>query len=116
LLWCLGDESARYDFFAAAETWGVTILGADEAALAHRYARVETEAIAPGEAELFAGAPVLRAGVGHIACRTHDRRTAGDHLIIIGEVIDLRAQPGPALTFFRGRYGRAEDPFEGSEG
>jgi flavin reductase (DIM6/NTAB) family NADH-FMN oxidoreductase RutF len=112
LLWCLGDQSARYDFFAAAETWGVTILASGEEAFAHRFARAETEAIAADEAEDFAGAPVLRAGVGHIACRTHDRRPAGDHLIIIGEVIDLRVQPGPALTFFRGRYGHAADPFE----
>lgn len=112
LLWCLGEESARYDFFSAAETWGVTILGAGEEALALRYARAETEAIAAHEAEMFAGAPVLTAGVGHLACRTHDRRAAGDHLIIIGEVIDLRVTPGSALTFFRGRYGRAADPFE----
>jgi flavin reductase (DIM6/NTAB) family NADH-FMN oxidoreductase RutF len=27
LLWCLGDGSARYAAFAAAETWGVTVLG-----------------------------------------------------------------------------------------
>jgi flavin reductase (DIM6/NTAB) family NADH-FMN oxidoreductase RutF len=110
LLWCLGDESARYDFFAAADTWGVTMLGAADEALAHRFARAESEAIAPDEAELFEGVPVLRTGVAHIACRTHDKRPAGDHLIIIGEVLGLRVKPGAALTFFRGLYGRAEDP------
>lgn len=110
LLWCLGDQSERYDFFAAAETWGVTVLGGDDEAVARRFARVETEVIAADEAVMFAGAPVLRSGVAHIACRTHDRRTAGDHLIIIGEVLDLRVEPGAALTFFRGLYGRADDP------
>jgi flavin reductase (DIM6/NTAB) family NADH-FMN oxidoreductase RutF len=53
---------------------------------------------------------VLRAGVAHLSCRTHDRRVAGDHLIIIGEVIGFRVQAGDALTFYRGRYGRADDP------
>jgi flavin reductase (DIM6/NTAB) family NADH-FMN oxidoreductase RutF len=109
LLWCLGDQSERYDVFAEAELWGVTILGADEEALAHRFARAETETIAAREAELFAGAPVLKAGVAHLACRTHDRRTAGDHLVIIGEVLDFRATRGAALTFFRGRYSRIDD-------
>jgi flavin reductase (DIM6/NTAB) family NADH-FMN oxidoreductase RutF len=112
LLWCLGDQSARYDLFAEAETWGVTVLGAEEEALAVRFTRAETESIAPAEAETFAGAPVLRAGMAHLACRTHDRRVAGDHLIIIGEVIDFRAQPGAALTFFRGVYGRIDDPWD----
>ncbi len=109
LLWCLGDQSERYDVFAEAETWGVTVLGADEEALALRFARAETEGLAATETETFSGAPVLRAGVAHFACRTHDRRVAGDHLIIIGEVGDFRVKPGPALTFYRGLYGRAED-------
>jgi flavin reductase (DIM6/NTAB) family NADH-FMN oxidoreductase RutF len=109
LLWCLGDQSARYDVFAEAPTWGVTVLGADEEALALRFARAETEGLDAAETETFAGAPVLRVGVAHFACRTHDRRVAGDHLIIIGEVTDFRTKSGPALTFFRGLYGRAED-------
>ena len=110
LLWCLGDQSERYDVFAAADVWGVTVLGADEEMLALRFARAETEGVESHETETFGAAPVLRIGVAHYACRTHDRRVAGDHLIIIGEVTDFRAKEGPALTFFRGRYGRIEDP------
>jgi flavin reductase (DIM6/NTAB) family NADH-FMN oxidoreductase RutF len=110
LLWCLGDQSERYDVFAEAEMWGVTVLGADAEALAVRFARAESEGIEPAEVEVFAGAPVLREGVAHLACRTHDRRVAGDHLIIVGEVMDFRVKPGPALTYFRGRYGRVDDP------
>src|SRR6185312_1250064 len=90
LLWCLGDESARYDVFAAADVWGVTVLGADEEVLAVRFARAETEGVAASEAETFAGAPVLRAGIGWLSCRTTERCKAGDHLIIIGEVQDFR--------------------------
>ncbi|MGE0740734.1 MAG: flavin reductase family protein [Hyphomonadaceae bacterium] len=106
LLWCLGDQSERYDVFAEANAWGVTVLGAADEAIARRFARAESESIEAHEAEVFAGAPVLRAGVAHIACRTHLRQKAGDHLIVIGEVQDLRAQDGDALTYFRGRYGR----------
>ncbi len=115
LLWCLGDQSERYDVFAEASRWGVTVLGAADERLAHRFARAETETIAASEAELFAGAPVLHAGIAHLSCRTVDRRPAGDHLIIIGEVSDFRVRPGEALTFFRGVYGRADDPRAGSK-
>jgi flavin reductase (DIM6/NTAB) family NADH-FMN oxidoreductase RutF len=112
LLWCLGDQSERYDVFAEADVWGVTVLGADDEALARRFARAETETIEAGEAKLRAGVPLLRAGVAHFVCRTHDQRVAGDHLIIIGEVLEARVKPGAALTFFRGRYGRVADPGE----
>src|SRR5262245_20917579 len=61
LLWCLGDQSERYDVFAEAAVWGVTVLGADEEALALRFARADTESIEPKEAETFSAAPVLRA-------------------------------------------------------
>lgn len=114
ILWCLGDQSERYEHFAEADAWGVTVLGADEAALARRFARAEQESIAPEEAETFAGAPVLKgAGVAHLSCLTHDRTIAGDHLIIIGEVRAYRVADGDGLLFFRGQYGRAE--LKGSE-
>ncbi len=114
LLWCLGDQSARYDVFAEADVWGVTVLDATEEALAKRFTRAETETIHTGEIEMFADVPVLRAGLAHFACRTRDRRVAGDHLIIIGEVVDFRAKPGAALTFYRGLYGRVDDPRQNS--
>jgi flavin reductase (DIM6/NTAB) family NADH-FMN oxidoreductase RutF len=114
LLWCLGDQSERYEFFKRAEIWGVTVLGGADEALGRRFARAETEAIEQAEAETFAGAPVLRSGLAHIACRTHDRRPMGDHLMITGEVIDLRVKPGAALTFYRGVYGSIADPRENS--
>ncbi len=115
LLWCLGDQSERYDVFAEAERWGVTVLAAEEKALALRFARAESETLVADEVEMMDGAPVLRAGVAHFSCRTHDKRLAGDHLIIIGEVTDFRVRTGAALTFFRGQYGSAEDPRERSK-
>ncbi len=114
LLWCLGDACERYDLFASAETWGLTILGGGDEALARRFSRLHTETVPELEGDVLCGAPVLRAGVAHFACRTHARHAGGDHLIIVGEVIGFRTEAGAALTFYRGHYGRADDPREGS--
>lgn len=110
LLWCLGDQSERYSVFAEADAWGVTVLGADEEALARRFAQAESETISRRECDHLSGVPILNAGIAHFACATRDRTRGGDHLIILGEVVDFRARPGSALTFFRGSYGRADDP------
>jgi flavin reductase (DIM6/NTAB) family NADH-FMN oxidoreductase RutF len=110
LLWCLGDQSARYDVFSTAPLWGVTVLGAGDGAVAQRFERAETETIAPSEAVLFGGAPVLNAGIAHIACRTYERRVTGDHLILVGEVLDVRVVKGAALAFFRGAYCQLDEP------
>lgn len=109
LLWCLGDQSERYPVFANAGVWGVTVLGAEDEALAVRLSRAETESISTTESETFGSAPILKAGIAHMACRTYERRQAGDHLIIFGEVLAMRARPGPALSFYRGAYGRVDD-------
>lgn len=110
LLWCLGDTCERYDLFAGADLWGLTILGGGDEALARRYARLHTETVAEEDGDRLMEAPVLSAGVAHFACRTHARHAGGDHLIIIGEVVGFRTEPGAALTFYRGQYGHAEDP------
>jgi 3-hydroxy-9,10-secoandrosta-1,3,5(10)-triene-9,17-dione monooxygenase reductase component len=109
LLWCLGEGSARYAHFAAAQTWGVTILAAEEEQLARRFAIAEREGMGAEEYAVLEGAPVLRAGVARFACATRERIPAGDHLIILGEVLDVEAAPGAALTFYRSRYGGIED-------
>lgn len=108
ILWCLGDKSDRYEHFAEAEAWGLTVLGAGDEQIARRFAKRGAEAMSADESETYAGAPVLRnAGLVHLSCVTHDRRIAGDHLIIIGEVRAFRAVAGDGLLFFRGRFGRA---------
>ena len=109
VLWSLGEGSARYDVFAAATHWGVTVLGADEEKLARRMAKPESEGLQASEVDDLAGAPVLKAGLAHLACRTFEQRMMGDHLVIFGEVLGFRAAPGTALTFYRGRYGALAD-------
>lgn len=104
LLWCLGDSCMHRGVFEQAEIWGVTVLSAAQEALALRFARARSQRVETPEVELLAGAPMVRGGLAHLACRTHHRHRAGDHLIIVGEVTDVRVAPGAALTFFRGGY------------
>jgi flavin reductase (DIM6/NTAB) family NADH-FMN oxidoreductase RutF len=110
ILWCLDDRSDRYQMFAAAATFGVNVLAADQQAVSTRFAqpgvfKVEAEAL-----DHWEGAPVLRHGLARMACRTFERIVLGDHLVIVGEVVRFGVEEGDGLTYFRGRYGEALAP------
>jgi flavin reductase (DIM6/NTAB) family NADH-FMN oxidoreductase RutF len=51
------------------------------------------------------GSPILDGVAGFVDCRLHAEHEAGDHLIFIGEVLALGADPAlDPLLFFGGKY------------
>ncbi|GIT38973.1 MAG: hypothetical protein Ct9H300mP8_01690 [Gammaproteobacteria bacterium] len=59
----------------------------------------------PSEAS---GIPVLDGSIAHIDCRIRAEHEAGDHTIVIADVIDLNVRDREAralLGYFRGSYG-----------
>lgn len=53
------------------------------------------------------GSPILDDVVAWIDCRLHAVHEAGDHYIVLGEVVALEVErPGRPLLFFQGSYGQ----------
>lgn len=51
------------------------------------------------------GAPILEAAIGYVDCEVFAAHPAGDHEIIVGEVVGLGlGDPPDPLLFFRGAY------------
>lgn len=51
------------------------------------------------------GSPILDGAVGYLDCRLHAIHDAGDHQILIGEVLELGFDPeGQPLLFHGGKY------------
>jgi flavin reductase (DIM6/NTAB) family NADH-FMN oxidoreductase RutF len=48
--------------------------------------------------------PLLNNVLCQIACRLHATHVAGDHTIVVGEVLSAALYPGKPLLFFRGDY------------
>lgn len=108
VLWCLGDESDRYDRFAGAERWAVNFLSAGQEAISSRIAQPGAWPIGDLPLGRLSGLPVVEGAAAQLACATVERRVMGDHLVIVGAVEAFAAADLPGLTYFRGRYGRAE--------
>ena len=106
VLWCLEKNAGSYDAFMAAESYGISILNADQRDLSDRFAGfAQAGTTAP---ELVSGptdAPLLRECLAAFDCRVTDRHEAGDHVILIAQVIDFRSHDGAPLIYYASQYG-----------
>jgi flavin reductase (DIM6/NTAB) family NADH-FMN oxidoreductase RutF len=97
-----------------AKAFAVNFLTADQRLLSERFAR----AIPPDEKfrglavdRGSTGAPLLKETLGALECRLTQEIPVGDHLLLIGEVVDQRrGRETSPLLFFRSRYAEAAGP------
>lgn len=90
----------------------VSILADGQERLAAWFSRVERTRLAEGEfdgvphgAAPRSGAPFIRGAVGFMDCVVASRVPAGDHVVLISTVQDLRPLAGRSpLAFYRGRW------------
>lgn len=109
VLWCLDRASDRHDSFAGAERFAVHMLPVEDREMSDRFAwgvcRLSSDEFDSTSAE----PPRLKNALTRLDCVAADRIVMGDHLTIVGAVRKFETRPGPALTYFRGSYGVAEE-------
>ena len=103
----IGRQAAFHELLRAAGGFGVSLLGADQVALAQHFARgVPPIALWHG-IEILEGSrgPLLAGAIGWLECELDAEHEAGDHTLFVGFV--ERAEEGPPgapLMRLDGRY------------
>ena len=114
VLWCLHRASRNLSLFVAAGSFAVNVLGSAQRDLAARFAgpgeRFHGVPLRPGPHPM----PLLADTVATLVCSLARVVPAGDHVVLIGEVVDHRASPGPPLLFHDGAYVAARAPAPGA--
>ncbi|GGH31036.1 flavin oxidoreductase [Cribrihabitans marinus] len=105
ILWCVATGTNRYPGFAAAERFAVHVMAEDQQDTALSFARDGVDFDHADWTEDAHGTPVLRDCLARFDCRRHSLHQAGDHAIIVGEVLRAMHRPGKGLMFKRGQYG-----------
>lgn len=106
VLWSLDKSSDTLDIFDRAESFAINILSQDQQDLSNHCAKQGDHSLDHVEWRVAeTGAPILAGTVGHFDCKVHARHEAGDHIIMIGEVVDFACCDAPQLIFSRGKYG-----------
>jgi 3-hydroxy-9,10-secoandrosta-1,3,5(10)-triene-9,17-dione monooxygenase reductase component len=103
-------SSTSWPRFRPSGSFCVNILGDDQEELCRVFATSGADKFrGVGWHPAETGSPLLDGVLAWVDCRTQDEYPAGDHLIVVGQVIDLAAsRTGRPLLFYRGGYGRFE--------
>ncbi|NGY05694.1 flavin reductase family protein [Solimonas terrae] len=105
VLWSLARSARSLASFANATHWAVHILSAQQEALSNRFAKSGSDKFAGLAVEAgHGGAPLLAGCAARLQCRSAFQYEGGDHLILVGEVLDFDSCELPPLVFQSGRY------------
>ena len=116
VLFC-ADKSARFHgSVLRTGLWAVSVLGVGDESASRWFAtrgrpdeaRLGDYPTSPGPQT---GLPLLDSGIAFLECRTWATHDAGDHTVVIGEVlaVDSPVERQPPLLYFESRYGVLRD-------
>lgn len=106
VLWNLQNGSDTYNAFANPRRFAINVLSAEQLDISNQYARKGDHLLSPEHYRTGRhGAPILRNALVSFECDLHATHEGGDHLIIVGRVLDVSDRPdGDPLLFFSGAY------------
>ncbi len=106
VLWSIQSDSECFDIFEHAKGFTVNVLSKQQIALSNAFAKKGEHDLKPGQYRIGkSGYPVLKGAIASFECKTHAQHEGGDHVIIVGKVIEMQNSPtGEPLIFHGGQY------------
>lgn len=104
-LWSVDKGSDRFEVFANANRYAIHVLAEDQADLSTGFARDPDFFAQAPWSEGADGVPDLSGVLCRFDCRLEAAHDAGDHVILVGRILEVTQRPGAPLLFAAGRYG-----------
>ena len=107
VLVCVDRRAASHACIVEGGAFAVSILGRRHEGLARRFSMQDRSArFEELDCDVeTTGSLVLKDALAWLDCRVQDVHRAGDHSIVVGEVVACDARDGDPLVFFLGEYG-----------
>ncbi|AOY92213.1 hypothetical protein BKK79_10820 [Cupriavidus sp. USMAA2-4] len=104
VLWNLALSSPNLAAFQRCGHFAINVLAGDQAAICRQFATPSADKF-DGVATLdgIEGVPLIEGAATQFECRTATSHPAGDHLILIGQIVRYRSQQASPLLFCQGR-------------
>jgi flavin reductase ActVB len=102
ILVCLANSAECRPAFTSAARWLVHVITDEHTELATRFATRGADKFAhPGFTANQHGLPTLAGASATLECDTHAIHSAGDHLILLGHVVDVRLGDGTPTVYYQ---------------
>ena len=106
ILWSLDLGHDRADLFRKANGFTVNVMGADSACdeLIRTFSKSDADRFAGANWHFgTSGQPVLADAIASLECRLWAEYPGGDHVIFIGEVLNISTRDGRPAAYFKGQ-------------
>ncbi|WP_201595557.1 flavin reductase [Psychrobacter vallis] len=105
LLVCPAKSLSSFDVFANCDSFVVNILSEDQQAISNIFAGSKADRFSQIEWHKDEqGNPVIDGALTHFSCKTDRNLDAGDHHLLVGEVLDFSSREGHGLGYASGGY------------
>ena len=105
ILWSILRASPNLALFEAAEHFAVNVLANDQAEISNRFASPIADRFAGLDVTSgIGGVPLIVGSAAQFECAAWKQMDGGDHLIVVGRVLDFRGSNRSPLIFAKGRY------------
>lgn len=105
LLWSIDRESDLFEEFCRNDHFAVHVLRHDQQEISDLFATGSNKKFAGIEYESgIAALPLLADYCARFQCNVESRIDGGDHLILVGRVLELHRGSGEPLVFHDGQY------------
>lgn len=105
ILVCIAKTASSYPVFSQTRHFAVSVLAEDQRAVSGVFASKAPDKFSQvAWRARVTGAPVMEGAAASFDCATHDVVDAGDHIVLIGRVLDFIHTPSSPLGYCRGAY------------
>lgn len=102
---CIAEQAASFESFERESGFTVNILAENQRSVSDLFATKSPDKFAQVEWESgMTGAPRIKGSITVFDCQVHERIEAGDHLLIIGRIVNFETQPASPLVYAQGGY------------
>ena len=106
VLVCVGKRASAHEPLVGAELFGVSVLAERQGELAEQFGRSGIDRFRGVPLRTGARVPLVDGALVQLECRRHATHDAGDHTILVGEVLDGKVAPERPLVHFGRKLGR----------
>ena len=111
VLWSIARTSNAFDDFINADRFAIHVLNSEQQAVSNQFAsKCEDRFCNVDHGEGLGGVPLLKEYSAVFQCQTEHQYDGGDHVIIVGRVLEFDNRGLPPLIFHAGRYADLELP------